>query len=754
MSAKRITLQLAAVSQIFVLVISSLGAASGRNKVRSPETVFSNPTSVAINTFAGTTAPNAAALYPSDVTVSGMTGTVTRVAVTLRGITSPKMNDLDYLLVGPGNEKYIFLSDVGSTSVVEDFVATITDDAFGTFPNSGPFSGTFKPTSGDGVADTFPAPAPAGPYNQPSGSPSFASVYNGINPNGTWSLYVVDDLVVNADSINSGWSLDITTTGTASTIFTNPSVISVNDTMMPASPYGTQINVTGQTGVISNLKVTLTGLTHTRVADVDVLLVSPNGKGLILMSDTGGTAAVSGVDLTFDDTAATTVPAVTFGSGTYRPTDFTSEVRDTFPYPAPFRPYHGSNASLSNFNGYSPNGIWTLYIVDDNGTQAGTLSGGWSLDVTTSPAPPPPPLTCSAPSFTPSNYSTGTKPTNFVTADFNNDTKPDLAVANQNSNDISILLGNGDGTFAPQSTISVGTGPYSIVAGKFDAGTTWDLAVTNSASNTVSVLLGNGDGTFGSPTSINVGPTPLSIAMGDFNEDSNTDLAVANFGGFLTGTISILLGNGSGGFSAGANVQTRSGPAFVAVADLNSGDTHDDLVVADFGAGSVSTYFGTGTGTFNLSQHINTGNGPIWVDMTSLGGDAFPDFRVANYNNDSATTCQGNANGTFTCNNATVGQNPTSITNADFTGAGGIPTRAVALSGTNTIDTNFGTIAVGQNPNAVRAVDLNNDTKMDLVSANSGSNNVTVMLNQCAAASGNLFDFNGDRRTEIGRAHV
>ncbi len=116
----------------------------------------------------------------------------------------------------------------------------------------------------------------------------------------------------------------------------------------------------------------------------------------------------------------------------------------------------------------------------------------------------------------------------IVAGDFNGDGRTDLAVANLYSNDVSILLGNGDGTFQPQVTYAVGRGPDSIVAGDFTGDGHLDLAVANSQDNTVSVLLGNGDGTFQPQVTYAVGSYPASIVAGNFNGDGQLDLAVVN----------------------------------------------------------------------------------------------------------------------------------------------------------------------------------------------------------------------------------
>ena len=128
------------------------------------------------------------------------------------------------------------------------------------------------------------------------------------------------------------------------------------------------------------MKVSLTGYSHTASGDVDILLVSPNGKGLVLMSDVPS-PAVSNLDLTFDDAATSTINSSPIISGTYKPTDNTDTFpnSDFFPSPAPLPPYHANNAPLNNFNNYNPNGDWRLFIVDDSQNNAGSISGGWSL---------------------------------------------------------------------------------------------------------------------------------------------------------------------------------------------------------------------------------------------------------------------------------------------------------------------------------------------------------------------------------------
>jgi len=161
-----------------------------------------------------------------------------------------------------------------------------------------------------------------------------------------------------------------------------------------------------------------------------------------------------------------------------------------------------------------------------------------------------------------------------VVGDFNNDGKLDLAItANINQSLVLVYLGNGDGTFtlAPNSPFTAGGGPTALVAADLNGDGTLDLAVVNEEDNTVSILLGNGDGSFapapGSP--ITVGSGPDAIAVGDLNSDGHLDLAIANTG---ENTVTILLGNGDGTFSPAASspITVGSGPISIAIADFNS----------------------------------------------------------------------------------------------------------------------------------------------------------------------------------------
>jgi subtilisin-like proprotein convertase family protein len=165
----------------------------------SAQAIFSNPSAITIPS-AGTS--GTASPYPSNITVAGLSFTVSKVTVTLTNFSHMAPGDVDILLVGPTGANAIIMSDVGGVSSATNVTLTF-DDAAATALAAPFVSGTFKPTNVF-PPDIFPAPAPA-----PSGG-SALSVFNGTNPNGTWSLFVFDDGGGDVGSIGGGWSLNIT----------------------------------------------------------------------------------------------------------------------------------------------------------------------------------------------------------------------------------------------------------------------------------------------------------------------------------------------------------------------------------------------------------------------------------------------------------------------------------------------------------------------------------------------------------------
>jgi hypothetical protein len=229
----------------------------------------------------------------------------------------------------------------------------------------------------------------------------------------------------------------------------------------------------------------------------------------------------------------------------------------------------------------------------------------------------------------PVSYSTGgvSSPYSIVVGDFNGDGKLDLAVADFGSHGVSVLMGNGDGTFQPPVEYSTPALASSMAAAELTGDGKLDLVIANSYSRNVSVLLNKGDGTFKPAENIALPGATLSVAVGDFNRDGRLDLITANA---YDNTVSVLLGNGDGTFQAPITSSAGGYATGVAVADFN-GDGRLDAVVAN-GGNTVSVLLGNGAGGFGAHQTIPSGGkSPDSVAVGDFNGDGRPDVVAANF---------------------------------------------------------------------------------------------------------------------------
>ncbi len=227
----------------------------------------------------------------------------------------------------------------------------------------------------------------------------------------------------------------------------------------------------------------------------------------------------------------------------------------------------------------------------------------------------------------------GNAPSAIVTGDFNADGNQDFAVTHFNDNTLAVFLGDGKGGFtqetgSPFSLPSAVAGPVAMTASDFNVDGKVDLAVVNQTTTNVSILLGNGDGTFGEANGspIAVGKLPVKIAAGDLNGDARPDLAVLNQS---DNSVSVLLNNGDATFTAAPNSPLTTGqtPSGITIADFNQ-DGHLDIAVTNPSTNSVSVFLGLGLGLFAPAFELPVGTNPTAIISASLAGTALPDVAI------------------------------------------------------------------------------------------------------------------------------
>ena len=201
---------------------------------------------------------------------------------------------------------------------------------------------------------------------------------------GTYSV----DVSGLCDSVTRSATLTVASDGLLSpATFSNPTPIALAD-FSAATPYPSSIEVSCVPGALAQVTVTLSNLSHTYASDIDILLVSPSGQAVMLMSDVGTGNPISNATIGFSDASASFAPkSGLVATGVYKPTDYSPE--DNLPLPAPLGPYA---TSLAAFNGADANGTWSLYVVDDALVDTGMLAGGWSLTLAWESSEPPVPL--------------------------------------------------------------------------------------------------------------------------------------------------------------------------------------------------------------------------------------------------------------------------------------------------------------------------------------------------------------------------
>jgi len=347
-------------------------------------------------------------------------------------------------------------------------------------------------------------------------------------------------------------------------------------------------------------------------------------------------------------------------------------------------------------------------------------------------------------------FQTGTV---LATADFDGDTDLDLVTANYGSNTLSVLT-NVSADFADvgspvqNHSISPDIEPFSVAVGDFNGDGDPDLVATvPNSSNSLKVLLGtNVASDVGFAGASNVTPAggvaPIGVAVGDFNGDAKLDFVTSNQMG---GSITVYLGDGNGGFAAGITNTTPSGTHdyHLAVADFDGDGKPDVATSSQSGHVSVLLNDGLGTGAFIAAVEFNVGGTPYGITTADFDNDGKPDIVTANRTGSSVSVLMNTSTaGTpdfATASSFSVGSTPYSVAAGDFDGDAKLDL-VVANSGSNNVSVLHGdgagsfatavNFSVGSAPRGVVVGDFNLDTRLDIATANRGTNDVSLLLGQ------------------------
>ena len=350
----------------------------------------------------------------------------------------------------------------------------------------------------------------------------------------------------------------------------------------------------------------------------------------------------------------------------------------------------------------------------------------------------------------PMSYAVGSHPDDGALGDFNGDGKPDLAVANNSTSNISVLLGNGDGTFGVKTDYDVGQPAYGVVITDLNSDGNLDIVAETAFSLTegVSVLLGNGNGSFQTRVDYLFSglAQPKSILASDFNNDTKPDIVVINGSG-----ATVFLGNGDGTLKPPVSYGSSNFATSVAVGDFDA-DGKIDLAVSSYGFGSngvVSIMLGKGDGTFFPSVDYSSAPSPFSIVKGDFNGDSKLDLATANIQVDSVSILLGNGDGTFGAPVNYAVDFPYELSTGDFNSDGKSDLVSAGNGGGLSILKGNGDGTFQKSVNFMgggffaTVLDLNGDTKPDIISAQTATS-VAVFINQTGPhnISGTIRDNN------------
>lgn len=333
----------------------------------------------------------------------------------------------------------------------------------------------------------------------------------------------------------------------------------------------------------------------------------------------------------------------------------------------------------------------------------------------------------------------GQQPMSVTSADFNKDGFKDIATANNGSNDISVLMGNGNGSFTTAVNYAIPGQGLEIFSADCNNDSNTDLVATDWSGN-ISVFLNTGSGAFAAPLHIQGYSGMVSAAMADFNKDGNIDFVTVGY--WYT---YLFAGNGNGNFTLASSFQTGLNPNFLTVGDVNA-DANPDLIVSSQ-TDSLYVFLGSGTNAFtvpNSSYFLGSSVQSRRMTLADLDQDGDKDLTVMLYAIDSFAVFKNNGNGTFnpTPSKFLSNYNQGALTAADYNNDGKID---LAVEGT-ILRVLFNTGGYfptyhdyyGGTGMCLISTDLNNDNHPDLVNASSQSNNCWILMNN---GSGSFNDY-------------
>jgi hypothetical protein len=340
--------------------------------------------------------------------------------------------------------------------------------------------------------------------------------------------------------------------------------------------------------------------------------------------------------------------------------------------------------------------------------------------------------------FSPSvSYTVGNSPGSAYCADFNGDTHIDIAVSNDGSANVAVLLGSQSGTFATPAHYTLAAAPTAITGGDYNNDGYMDVAVTTTANN-VTVLFGGTTGTLTFAGSYGIPNIALGIHSADFNNDGNIDIATANFS---SSNVSILFGSATGTFAPAVNYPVGTLPYSITGADVN-GDGNQDLMTSNNSSGNVSILYGSLTGTFSI-VNVAVGSVPRSAYAGDFNTDGFMDIACELYGSNAVGVVFGSLTGTFSIPTTyTTGVGPIGLEGADFDQDGITDLVSANYNGSNlsllkgNVNGTFlpaVTYSAGTQARCVKAADFNQDGNMDFMVTNYGSTTIMVFLNSSPA---------------------